>query len=66
MQADVVDIDTLRTGRQRTGTYYAIWGMATKLALALTNSPNGVVGGISVEARWPIWHVTIWTSPSGR
>lgn len=35
MQADVVDIDTLRTGRQRTGTYYAIWGMATKLALAL-------------------------------
>ena len=35
MQADVVDLDTLRSGRQRTGTYFAIWGMATKLALAL-------------------------------
>ena len=35
MQADVVDLDTLRSGRQRTGTYFAIWGVATKLALAL-------------------------------
>ncbi len=35
MQADVVDLDTLRSGRQRTGVYFAIWGMATKLALAL-------------------------------
>jgi len=35
MQADVVDLDTLRSGRQRTGIYFAIWGVATKLALAL-------------------------------
>ncbi len=35
MQADVIDLDTLRGGRQRTGVYFAIWGMATKLALAL-------------------------------
>ena len=35
MQADVVDLDTLRSGQQRTGVYFAIWGMATKLALAL-------------------------------
>jgi Na+/melibiose symporter-like transporter len=35
MQADVVDLDTLHSGRQRTGIYFAIWGMATKLALAL-------------------------------
>lgn len=35
MQADVVDQDTLRTGVQRTGLYFALWGMVTKLALAL-------------------------------
>jgi len=34
MQADVVDLDTLRTGRQRAGLFFAIWSMATKLALA--------------------------------
>jgi len=35
MQADVVDLDTLESGTQRTGVYFALWGMATKLALAL-------------------------------
>lgn len=35
MQADVVDYDTVRTGSQRTGFYFAAWSMATKLALAL-------------------------------
>jgi len=35
MQADVVDLDTLRSGRERTGLYFAAWGMVTKLALAL-------------------------------
>lgn len=35
MQADVVDIDTAETGQQRTGIYFAFWGMATKLSLAL-------------------------------
>jgi glycoside/pentoside/hexuronide:cation symporter, GPH family len=33
MQADVVDLDRLRTGAQRAGFYFAIWGMGTKLAL---------------------------------
>lgn len=35
VQADVVDIDTLKSGQQRTGLYFALWGMATKLALGL-------------------------------
>ena len=35
MQADVVDLDHVQTGRQRTGLFFAVWSMATKLALAL-------------------------------
>ncbi|MEM7226048.1 MAG: MFS transporter [Pseudomonadota bacterium] len=35
MQADVIDLDTLRSRRGRAGLYFALWGVATKLALAL-------------------------------
>lgn len=35
MQADVVDVDTAMGGGQRAGLYFALWGVATKLALAL-------------------------------
>ncbi|MEX2407875.1 MAG: MFS transporter, partial [Rhodovibrionaceae bacterium] len=35
IQADVVDLDRLRSGQERTGQFFALWGMATKLALAL-------------------------------
>lgn len=35
IQADLVDLDTARGGGQRTGLYFGLWGMATKLALAL-------------------------------
>ncbi|MGF1562159.1 MAG: MFS transporter [Geminicoccaceae bacterium] len=34
MQADVVDLDRLRTGRRRTGLFFALWSMTTKLSLA--------------------------------
>ena len=34
--ADVIDVDTARTGEQRSGTYFALWGLATKMSLALT------------------------------
>ena len=33
--ADVIDVDTLESGEQRSGLYFAAWGMTTKLALAL-------------------------------
>lgn len=35
MQADVIDLDTARGGGGRAGLYFGLWGMATKLALAL-------------------------------
>jgi GPH family glycoside/pentoside/hexuronide:cation symporter len=35
LQADVIDVDTARSGEQRSGLYLAFWGLATKLALAL-------------------------------
>ncbi len=35
MQADVVDLDTVESGERRAGLFFALWGMATKLALAL-------------------------------
>ncbi|MEQ9199700.1 MAG: MFS transporter, partial [Rhodospirillales bacterium] len=34
IQADVVDYDTLKSGRKRAGIYFAFWNMATKFALA--------------------------------
>lgn len=33
--ADVIDVDTLASGEQRSGLYFAAWGMTTKLSLAL-------------------------------
>jgi Na+/melibiose symporter-like transporter len=35
MQADVIDVDTAASGEQRSGLYLAVWGLATKLSLAL-------------------------------
>ncbi|MCA0257479.1 MAG: MFS transporter [Proteobacteria bacterium] len=35
IQADVIDLDTMTSGEQRTGLFFAIWGLATKLSLAL-------------------------------
>ena len=43
--ADVVDQDTVDTGRQRTGLYFAVWGMINKLAIAL-----GVLLGTQLPA----------------
>jgi Na+/melibiose symporter-like transporter len=35
MQADVVDVDRARGGGERAGLFFGLWGMTTKLALAL-------------------------------
>lgn len=35
LQADVIDLDTAESGAQRSASYLAFWGLATKLALAL-------------------------------
>lgn len=45
MAADVVDLDTLRTGEQRTGLYFSLWGMVNKGAVAfgVFLATNGVV-----------------------
>lgn len=35
IQADVIDVDTARSGEQHTGFYFAIWALATKIALSV-------------------------------
>lgn len=34
MQADVIDLDRLRSGKARAGVFFALWGVATKAAAA--------------------------------
>ena len=37
IQADVIELDTLRTGAARAGLFFAIWQVVTKAALALSS-----------------------------
>ena len=46
MAADVVDLDTVSTGQQRAGAYFAIWSMIRKLAYAL---------GITIGTSLAVW-----------
>ncbi|MGI9364294.1 MAG: MFS transporter [Rhizobiaceae bacterium] len=36
IQADAIDVDTASSGEQRSGIYFSLWSLATKMALALT------------------------------
>jgi Na+/melibiose symporter-like transporter len=56
--ADVIDVDTLASGRQRSGLYFAAWGMTTKLALAL-----GVLLGTALPASFGYDPAAPVTSP---
>ena len=72
MLADVVDVDSMRSGGKRAGTYFALMGMTTKIAIALGTgvSPN-VVGLLGFDAAgawkpprkpecWPYVSSTPW------
>jgi glycoside/pentoside/hexuronide:cation symporter, GPH family len=53
MQADVIDADRVESGRQRTAFFFALWGMAGKLALALAVGiafPTLAAVGFSTDA----------------
>jgi glycoside/pentoside/hexuronide:cation symporter, GPH family len=54
LQADVVDLDVARSGRNRAGLLFALWGMASKFALAAAVGITfPVLGFFGFEARDP-------------
>ncbi|WP_291845124.1 MFS transporter [Maricaulis sp.] len=51
MLADVVDIDSVRSGGRRAGTYFAVLGLSEKLAAAIfTGMALGIVGTLGYQA----------------
>ena len=60
MLADVVDVDTARSGGKRAGTYFAILGLTEKLAIALALEYRSMLSGywalipLAVSLRVPI------------
>jgi Na+/melibiose symporter-like transporter len=49
----VIDLDTLRSGRRRSGLFFAAWGVATKVPLALAVGiafPALALAGFDAEA----------------
>lgn len=57
--ADVIDLDTLASGEQRSGLYFAVWGMTTKLSLAL-----GVLLGTALPAAFGYDPTSLAASPA--
>ncbi len=58
IQADVVDLDTTRSGDQRTGAFFAVWSLAQKFALA------GIGGAALIVLGWIGFSVSGENSPS--
>jgi Na+/melibiose symporter-like transporter len=56
--ADVIDVDTLASGEQRSGLYFAAWGMTIKLSLAL-----GVLLGTTLPAAFSYDPAATVTTP---
>ncbi|MFM9862893.1 MAG: MFS transporter [Micropepsaceae bacterium] len=50
IQADVVDVDTRASGEQRTGLFFALWGIATKLSFALAAAALPVLHAVGFDA----------------
>lgn len=65
MAADVIDIDTARTGEARTGVYFAFWGMVNKGSVALgvlaANSLPGLMGYSAAEGEVRNAGALLWT-----
>ncbi len=50
IQADVVDLDTKASGEQRTGLFFALWGIATKLSFALAAASLPILHWVGFDA----------------
>lgn len=50
IHADVVDADTRVSGEQRTGLFFALWGIATKLAFALAAVSFPILHAVGFDA----------------
>ncbi len=50
IQADVVDVDTRASGEQRTGLFFALWGIATKLSFAFAAVSLPILHAVGFDA----------------
>lgn len=50
IQADVVDVDTRASREQRTGLFFALWGIATKLSFALAAVSFPILHAVGFDA----------------
>lgn len=62
IQADVIDVDTAESGEQRSGLYFAFWGLATKGALAFgVGIAFPVLSLAGFDAQSPNDDTALWT-----